>query len=54
MSLTSALALLGVLGMLVLLYEFVLHAVFFNRSVRYRGHPNLLHYWWDRLAHHKK
>lgn len=51
MSLTSALIFLGVLGILVLLYDFVLHAVFSHKSLR---HPHPFRYWLDRVVHHKK
>lgn len=51
MSLISALIFLGILGILVLVYDVVLRAIFFQKSVR-RAHP--FRYWWDRLTHHRK
>jgi hypothetical protein len=51
MTLTSSLIFLGVV---VLLYAFLLRAGFFHKSVLYPVHAHPFHYWWDRVVHHKK
>ena len=53
MDLTSALIFLGVLGILVLVYDLVLHTIF-DRSLGAEAHARPFHYWRDRLVHRKK
>ena len=48
MTLTSSMIFLGVV---VLLYAFLLRAGLFHKSILYPEHAHPVHYWWDRLVH---
>ncbi|WP_174424689.1 hypothetical protein [Cupriavidus basilensis] len=42
------------LGVIVLLYAFIIRAGFFHKSLLYPEHAHPFHYWWDRIVHHQK
>ncbi|MDF3837178.1 hypothetical protein P3W85_30105 [Cupriavidus basilensis] len=42
------------LGIVVLLYAFVIRAGFFHKSLLYPEHAHPFHYWWDRIVHRRK
>lgn len=39
---------------IVLLYVLAVRAEFFHKSPLYPEHAHPLHYWWNRLIHHKR
>ena len=41
-------------AVIIALYVLAIRAEFFHKSPLYPEHVHPLHYWWDRLIHHRK